>query len=102
MAVDRAVAKLYAAEAAAEALQMNRDGRFAEAVARLKATARRIEGYAGDDRELCALIHSLREKDDAYAQPMVARFSKSEYYAHMNTIHMRDTAGRAPRRPTSR
>ncbi len=45
VSVDRAVAKLYAAQAAAEALELNRAGRFADAAARLQATAERITQY---------------------------------------------------------
>ena len=100
--VDRAVAKLYAAQAAAEALQLNRAGRFEEATARLKATARRIERYAGSDRELRAIIESLLERDEIYAQPLMASYSKSEHYASLNMRSMRDSAGKALRRPTPR
>jgi Ca-activated chloride channel homolog len=97
--VDRAVAKLYAAQAAAEALELNRAGRFDEATARLGATARRIKQYAGNDPELRAIIESLRERDVIYAQPMMAAMSKSEHYASMNASKMRDSAGKARRRP---
>ena len=98
--VDRAVAKLYAAQAAAEALELNRAGRFEQAAARLKATARRIERYAGDDRELRAIIASLLEKDEVYARPLMASLSKSEHYASLNIRSMRDSTGKAPRRPS--
>lgn len=98
--VDRAVAKLYAAQAAAEALQLNRAGRFEEAAARLKATARRIERYAGHDRELRSILKSLLEKDEVYARPLMASFSKAEHYASSNTMNMRDAAGKALRRPS--
>ncbi len=97
--VDRAVAKLYAAQAAAEALELNRAERFDEATARLGATARRIKQYAGSDPELRAIIESLRERDVIYAQPMMAAMSKSEHYASMNASKMRDSAGKARRRP---
>lgn len=97
--VDRAVATLYAAQAAAEALELNRAGRFDEAAARLRATARRIKQYAGNDPELRAIIESLRERDVIYAQPMMAATSKAEYYASMNVSKMRDHSGKARRRP---
>jgi Ca-activated chloride channel family protein len=101
LAVDRAVAKLYAAQATAEALDLNRVGRFDEAVARLKATAARIAMYAGSDPELRAVIESLNQRDEAYAQPMMARMSKAEHYGSVNVSHMRTAEGKARRRPTS-
>jgi Ca-activated chloride channel family protein len=99
--VDRAVAKLYAAQAIAEALELNGARRYDEAAARLKATAQRIAQYAGDDRELHAVIKSLRERDVDYAAPMMAARSKSEHFASMNMVHMRSAEGKARRRPTS-
>ena len=67
--VDRAVAKLYAAQAIAEALELNRARRFKEAATRLRATARRIEQYAGADPELRAIIESLEERDERIRPP---------------------------------
>ena len=98
--VDRAVARLYAAQASAEALELNRARRFEEATARLEVTARRIERYAGVDPELRAILESLRERHDLYAQPMVAATSKAQYYASMNMSRMRESDGKARRRPT--
>lgn len=97
--VDRAVAKLYAAQAAAEALELNRAGQFKEATARLKATARRIEQYAGSDPELRAIIASLQERNDLYARPMMPQMSKSEHYASLNVSRMRSADGQALKRP---
>ena len=57
--VDRAVATLYAARARAEALELNRQGKFDAARARLERTARRILASAGDDAELKALAEEL-------------------------------------------
>ena len=101
VAVDRAVARLYAAQAIAEALELNRAGRFEEATARLKATARRIEQYAGSDPELRAILESLRERDIVYAQPMMAGTSKAEHYGSFSVARMRAPDGKARRRPTS-
>ena len=98
--VDRAVATLYAAQATAEALELNHAGRFKDATARLEATARRIEQYAGSDPELRAIIASLRERYEVYAQPMAALLSKSEHYGSMNIAMQRDNTGKARRRPT--
>jgi Ca-activated chloride channel homolog len=97
--VDRAVAALYAAQARAEALDMNHQGRFDEAAARLEKTARRIEQYAGSDPELRAIVESLRERHVAYSQPMMAMYSKAEHFASINLSRMRDTEGKARRRP---
>jgi hypothetical protein len=49
------VARLHAARARAEALELHREGKSAEARARLEKTAQRILGYAGDDGELKAM-----------------------------------------------
>jgi Ca-activated chloride channel family protein len=97
--VDRAVARLYAARAKAEALELNSAGRFEEAGARLEATARRILRYAGRDPELLAIAGELRERRHAYANAMSAMASKAEHYASMNVARMRDPGGKAHRRP---
>jgi Ca-activated chloride channel homolog len=96
--VDRAVAKLYAARATAEALELNRAGRFDDATARLKATADRIQQYAGNDPELRAILASLRERDLVYAHPMAAPLSKAEHFASISVTRMRDAEGKARRR----
>ena len=98
--VDRAVATLYAAQATAEALELNHAGLFKEATARLEATARRIEQYAGSDPELRAIIASLRERSEVYEQPMGALLSKSVHYGSMNVAMNRESTGKARRRPT--
>jgi Ca-activated chloride channel homolog len=100
VAVDRAVAKLYAAQATAEALELNKAGRFDEAVAWLKATAGRIEQYAGSDADLHAVIESLNQRDEIYSRPMVAWLNKKEHFASMNMVHARSVDGRARRRQT--
>ncbi len=99
--VDRAVAKLHAAQAKAEALELNRARRFEEARERLEATARRIERDAGTDRELRAILDDLRESHVEYAQPMVALQMKAQYFQSLNVAESRDTMGRARRRPVS-
>jgi Ca-activated chloride channel family protein len=99
--VDRAAAALYAAQATAEALDLNNAGRYDEAIARLEATARRIATYADSDSELVALIGSMRERRDRYVRPMNAMDAKAEHYASMNVARMRSVEGKARRRPTS-
>jgi Ca-activated chloride channel family protein len=99
--VDRAVAALYAANAAAEALELNRAGQFERAAERLKATARRIAQYAGDDAELKAVIESLRQRDVVYAARMTSATAKLEHFASISAARMRAPDGKARRSPTS-
>jgi Ca-activated chloride channel family protein len=96
--VDREVARVYAALATAEALELNDAGRYEQAIARLEATARRIEQYAGNDRELAAIVASLRERHDAYSHPMMAIHRKLDYFASLHVADMRDATGKARRR----
>jgi len=101
VAVDRAVAQLYAAAARADALELNRAGRFADAMARLEAAALRVEKYAGSDAQLCRIIAELRERHEAYSAPMSAMRSKQEFAASRNISSMRDASGKARRRPNT-
>jgi Ca-activated chloride channel homolog len=97
--VDRAVARLYAAQAQADALELNRAGRYDQAQARLEATARRIEQYAGSDEELLDIIRELRGRHVLYATPLSAAMSKSEHFGSINIAMMRAPDGKARRRP---
>jgi Ca-activated chloride channel family protein len=99
--VDRVVAKLYAAQAVAEALELNRAGEFEKAAARLRATAKRIEGYAGNDPELREILDSLRQRDESYSAPLQAMYSKSQFFDSSNVSKMRSASGKAKRRPTA-
>ena len=97
--VDREVARLYAARAIAEALELNRAGHFKEAAAALEKTAARIKEYAGDDPELHAIVQSLLQRRPDYEIAMPAMALKSEHYASRNVAVMRSAAGKARRRP---
>ena len=97
--VDREVARLYAARAIAEALELNRAGRFDEATAVLEKTASRIGEYAGNDPELRAIADSLRGRVHEYHAPMVAAMAKAEHFASSNIAAMRSSTGKARRRP---
>ncbi len=97
VAVDRHVARLYAAQAEAEALELNRAGRFDEARVRLEATARRIEHYAGADPDLRAIVRELRDKNRMYSQQMSAIELKKAHFASFNIQSMRDPSGKARR-----
>ena len=91
--VDRAVARLYAAQAQAEALELNRAGRFDEAVARLDASRRRIQEYAGSDDVIRAIVDEMMQRHTVYAEPMSALRSKGEHFASLNLT----TLSEAPR-----
>ena len=95
--VDRVVARLYAAKAQAEALELNRAGRFDEAQEVLAATARRIKDYAGGDSELLSVVGELEQKYDVYDHAMSAKAIKAEHYASMNVARMRTSEGKARR-----
>jgi hypothetical protein len=98
IAVDRAVARLHAAQAVSDALELNRAGRYNEARSRLEATAQQIGQYAGSDPDLRRVIVSLRERDEAYAAPMMDLEAKADFFASRNAAAMRMPDGAAPRR----
>ena len=97
--VDREVAKIYAAKAIAEALDLNRAGRFEEAAAVLEKTANRIKRYANGDPELLEIIASLHRRRPDYAVAMPAMAAKLEHFASSNVSSMRSATGKARRRP---
>lgn len=97
--VDRAVARLYAAIAADEAIALNRAGRFKEAASRIEKTARRIEQYAGSDAELREVVAELRMKVQSYEAPMPMRQLKAEMAASFHASRMRGADGKARRGP---
>jgi Ca-activated chloride channel homolog len=96
--VDRAVARLYAAQAEQEALRLNAIGEFTQAQRRLAGVAERIRGYAGDDTELVALAEGLDASRVAFSAPMAAMDSKRRFAASHNMTRSRDLRGRAQRR----
>lgn len=68
--VDRAVAAIFAARARQEAVALNRSGKYEEARRVLRATAKRIAGYAGHDVELRAIRDALEGEAETMAAPM--------------------------------
>lgn len=98
--VDREVAKLYAASATADALELNRVRQFSQATAVLEKAAARIDAYANGDPELLATIDSLRSRRPAYATPMAPAAAKQDQFAALNVAAMRSPAGKARRRPS--
>jgi len=97
LTVDREVARLYAARARAEALELNRQGHYDEARARLERTARRILSYAGDDDELKALAAELMADAAEHQQFMTAMDMKKRHYASYSVMKSRAPDGKARR-----
>ena len=95
--VDRAVARLYAARARREALELNRMGRYDEATSLLASVRRRIESYAGDDLELLRIVESLRVEFRVYAEPMTPMDRKMRYSEASYVLRNRDAGGMARR-----
>jgi Ca-activated chloride channel family protein len=100
--VDRAVARLYAARARREALELNRMGRYDEATSLLERVRRRIESYAGDDPELRRIAEDLRVDFGEYAVPLMPMDRKGRYYEASNLLRSRDFRGMARREETPR
>ena len=95
--VDREVARLYAARARAEALELNREGNYKEARAVVEKTARRIDDYAGGDADLKAIADGLRGEGSDYAQSMNAKDQKVRYFNSYSISKNRMPDGKARR-----
>jgi Ca-activated chloride channel family protein len=93
--VDRAVARVFAARAREEALGLNRSGDFKAASATLRKAADRIRRYAGDDREMRAIVARLSQESTAWSTPMAELDRKRAYFASSNLARARDIQGRA-------
>ncbi len=91
------MARLYAARARDEALELNRQGKFREARARLEKTAQRILGYAGDDGELKKVAEELRAEAADYAQMMDPMARKQRYFESYSIRKDRLPDGKARR-----
>ena len=90
--VDYVIAERYAAMAREEASTMNRDGQYGLAAKRLKQVAKRIAGYAGNDRKLNRIVRGLRRDAETYSHFMSsldrkASYSSSLYIARGGTKH---------------
>jgi Ca-activated chloride channel family protein len=96
--VDRAVARLFAARARAEATYLNREGRFDEARGRIEAVAKRIRGYAGRDPEMREIVARLEAEQPMWSAAMPAMQLKSIHFASVSAARSRDAQGRAQRR----
>ena len=97
LTVDREVARLHAARARAEALELNRLGHYDAARALLEQTARGILAYAGDDDELKALAAELMADASEHQQFMGAMEMKKRHYASYSVMRSRAPDGKARR-----
>lgn len=96
--VDLAVATLYAGRARDEALDRNRDGDREGARRVLRATARRIRSYAGNDSRLLALAAQLEAEGDEYAErALSATKLKQAMFGNYVMEKSRSPGGRARR-----
>jgi hypothetical protein len=93
--VDREVARLYAAKAREEAVELNRQGRYEEAQRRLKTIAERIRQYAGEDSVIREILTELDEREVPYSAPLSASALKQESYAAYHLSRSRDPRGRS-------
>ncbi len=93
--VDRAVAQAYSARARDEATDHNRTGDLNGARRVLRQTASRIQDYAGDDAELCAMYEELLRESERFSERQFSPVMlKAEQFAAY--------AGRAARAPDGR
>ncbi|MEO8322958.1 MAG: hypothetical protein ABI571_02340, partial [Actinomycetota bacterium] len=93
--VDRAVAAIFAARARQEAVGCNRRGDFDGARHVVKATARRIRGYAGRDQELRRILAELEQETEVMAAPMMEMERKGVFFASENMLRSRAFDGSA-------
>jgi hypothetical protein len=98
-AVDRAVARLFAARARQEAVGRNRSGDYDGARHAVEATARRIRGYAGRDPELRAILADLESQVQELGVPMEEMSRKRMYAQASFVMSSREPDGKARRDP---
>jgi Ca-activated chloride channel family protein len=101
IAVDRAVARQFAARAREEAVQRNRAGDYVAAGQALESTAKRIRGYMARDAELRDIAEALEGETHQFAAPMSAVHRKAAYFASANMARSRDASGRSLKRKAS-
>ena len=96
--VDRVIAGIYAARARQVAVQRNRDGDYDGAREALRATARKIRGYAGKDPELHRIMRELMDESERFHGVMQERSLKEHYAMSARYMRSRDVEGKALRR----
>jgi len=96
-AVDRAVARLFAARARQEAVRLNRLGDYAQAQQAVGSVARRIRRYAGNDPQLREVVAQLAVEEQRWAAP-APEMTRKEAFASANySMRSRSPDGRASR-----
>lgn len=98
--VDRVTAGIYAARARQAAVRLNRMGDYDGAREALRATARKIRHYAGDDPELQRIVSELRAESERFHHVMEERVRKEHYAMSGYALRSRDLEGKALRRTT--
>ncbi|MBN1335339.1 MAG: VWA domain-containing protein [Deltaproteobacteria bacterium] len=90
--VDRVVAARHASLAREKAVQLNRNGRYAEASEALLGVARKVKSYAGEDAVLREVASTLQEDARAFRAPKDESFRKQAFFAAkaMSTGHAED------------
>lgn len=98
-AVDRVVARFYAARARAEAVDRNREGDLEGARRVLRATAQRIRSYAGRDAALVELARELERDAERYSEVVLSASElKADAYLNYAVARSRAADGKARRR----
>jgi Ca-activated chloride channel homolog len=96
-AVDRVVARLFAARVRQDAVARNRAGDYAGAARGLRGVSKRIRAYAGSDGELQNLASELRAEEERFAAPMPEMTRKVAHAAASYSLRNRTAEGRAHR-----
>jgi Mg-chelatase subunit ChlD len=96
-AVDRAVARLFAARARQEAVRLNRLGSYAEAQQAVHAVARKIQRYASGDDQLREVVAQLAVEEQRWAAPAPEMMRKATFAASSYAMRSRGPDGHASR-----
>ena len=97
--VDRLVARLFAARARMEAVELNKSGDYRRASSSLTGVAGRIRAYAQDDPELLALADELQQTAlHEVSVAMAPALQKSMYSDAAYLRRARTTDGKAQRK----
>lgn len=96
-AVDRAVARLFAARARQEAVRFNRLHEYGPAAATLHGVARKIAAYAGSDPQLQSIVAELKVEEHRWAAPAPEMARKTAHASASYLLRNRSAEGRANR-----
>lgn len=97
--VDRVVARAFADRARTEAILLNRTGELEQARRTLLGVAERVQGYAGQDEDLRAIVAELRGDAEEWSVRRDERSRKVASSASYNSLKSRAMDGQALRRP---